>query len=228
MRKLLFLILILFICTTVSAGDLATYVNLGFSTNSQYYMFALYGINTDNYHPYAQIYYVNVKENKFITNGVKKFDADTPVELGQNGFGVFLNLLSANLKITLSLKIDHSLTGRLIYILINGEIPKEELSFRDFEGGKKYKVHLIQKKYSSGKDVRSSFHLNVFVTDKNGNTKSHIVGLPDFKRKGVRQYRIKQIMFSPDESSLVLVIEKEYEGESGKDIRYMVETLKLF
>ena len=227
MRKYLIPILALVVCAAASAGDMANFINLGFSENSRYYMFAQYGINTENFYPYADIFYVDVYNNKFVSNGVKSIEPEKAVEMGQTGFGAFLNLYASLGSKTRELKIDHLMTGRLIYLLIDGEKPKEELEFRDFVRGNKYKVNLIQKSYGSGKNISSAFHLNVFITDKNGNTKSHIVGLPDYKRKGVIQYRIKQIMFSPDESGLVLVIEKEFYSEDGINVRYMVETVKL-
>ena len=227
MRKYLIPILALVVCAAASAGDMANFINLGFSENSRYYMFAQYGINTENFYPYADIFYVDVYNNKFVSNGVKSIEPEKAVEMGQTGFGAFLNLYASLGSKTRELKIDHLMTGRLIYLLIDGEKPKEELEFRDFVRGNKYKVNLIQKSYGSGKDISAAFHLNVFITDKNGNTNSHIVGLPDYKRKGVIQYRIKQIMFSPDESGLVLVIEKEFYSEDGINVRYMVETVKL-
>jgi predicted secreted protein len=227
MRKYLIPILALVVCAAASAGDMANFINLGFSENSRYYMFAQYGIDTENFYPYADIFYVDVYNNKFVSNGVKSIEPEKAVEMGQTGFGAFLNLYAGLGSKTRELKIDHLMTGRLIYLLIDGEKPKEELEFRDFVRGNKYKVNLIQKSYGSGKSISAAFHLNVFITDKNGNTKSHIVGLPDYKRKGVIQYRIKQIMFSPDESGLVLVIEKEFYSEDGINVRYMVETVKL-
>ncbi len=227
MRKFVFLIIVFFISAALSAGDMATFLNLGFSTDSKYYAFAQYGITADNYNPYAEIYFVDVYNNVFINDGVKKIESNESVQLGQSGFGAFLNLYASIADQVKQLKFDHLLTGRLIYILFNGDTPKEELEFRDFEGGNTYKILLIQKSYGSGESVSASFHLNVFITDKDGNTKSHIVGLPNFKREGVQRYRIKQIMFSPDESALVCVIEKEFYTENGVDIRYMVETFKL-
>ncbi|MBN1647720.1 MAG: DUF2259 domain-containing protein [Spirochaetales bacterium] len=227
MRKYLIPLLALIVCSAASAGDMANFVNLGFSENSRYYMFAQYGINSESFFPYAEIYYVDVYNNKFVSDGVKTIQPKKAVEMGQTGFGAFLNLYSSLVSKTNSLKIDHLMTGRLIYLLVNGETPKEELEFRDFVGGNRYMVNLVQKSYGSGENISAAFHLNVFITDKNGNTKSHIVGLPDYKRKGVIQYRIKQIMFSPDESALVLVIEKEFFSEDGKNVRYMVETFKL-
>ena len=227
MRKSLFFLIIIIISAPLFAGDIATFVNLGFSLDSNYYMFGQYGISAETYNSYAEIYFVDVHKNKFVSGGVNKSEFDGPVQLGQTGFGAFMNLYSEVGDKSKNLKIDHLLSGRLIYLLINGEEPKEELSFRDFEGGNKYRVLLIQKSYEEDEKISSTFHLNVFVTDKSGETKSHIVGLPDYKREDVRQYRIKQIMFSPDEASLVVVIEKEFSTKTGISIRYMVETFTL-
>ncbi len=227
MRKYLILLLFFAVCFSAAAGDMANFINLGFSINSRYYMFAQYGIDTDTYYPYAEIYYVDVYNNSFIPDGVKTSKPEIAVDPGQNGFGAFLNLYADLVDKTEGLNIDHLETGRLIYLLLNGEKPKEELEFRDFIGGNKYKVNLIQQSYGSGDDISASFYLKIYITDKNGNTKNHTVGLPDYKRKGVRQYRIKQILFSPDEKALVVVIEKEFVSEDGINVRYMVETFKL-
>ena len=227
MRKYLILLLFFAVCFSAAAGDKANFINLGFSTNSRYYMFAQYGLDPDTYYPYAEIYYVDVYNNSFVSDGVQTIEPNIAVDPGQNGFGAFLNLYADLVYKTEGLNIDHLETGRLIYLLLNGEKPREELEFRDFIGGNKYKVNLIQQSFGSGEDISASFHLKVYVTDKTGNTKTHTVGLPNFKRKGVRQYRIKQILFSPDEKSLVMVIEKEFYAGSGINIRYMVETFKL-
>ena len=53
------------------------------------------------------------------------------------------------------------------------------------------------------------------------------VGLPDYRREGVKSYRIKQIIAGPDEESLVFVVQKIQEDTEGVDIRYMVETVYI-
>jgi predicted secreted protein len=53
------------------------------------------------------------------------------------------------------------------------------------------------------------------------------VGLPEYYRDGVSQYRISHIYLGPNEQSLVFVVQKESEIESGKNVRYMVETVAI-
>jgi len=123
-------------------------------------------------------------------------------------------------------RIDHTLTGRLVYILLNGAEPKHELEFRDFQTGLRYRISLIQQSRGSGAEVESSFHLRVSIETAGGDTSTHTVGLPDFWRKGVKRYRIKQVTLAPDKRSLVFVIEREELDSGGDNIRYMVETLR--
>ncbi len=49
--------------------------------------------------------------------------------------------------------------------------------------------------------------------------------MPNYWRKGVINYRIKQILLGPNERSLIFVIEKEEQDGKAENIRYMVETL---
>jgi predicted secreted protein len=52
------------------------------------------------------------------------------------------------------------------------------------------------------------------------------VGLPDYWRQGVRQYKIKQVLLAPDDRSVVIVVERQEQDATGANIRYMVETLR--
>ena len=121
--------------------------------------------------------------------------------------------------------INHISTGRVVYLLVNGAKPKERLEFRDFYKSDSYTVTLVQESFGSDDNVSSSFHINLAVTDKLDRTRTYTIGLPDYKRKDVLGYRIKQVVFPPSEEGLVFVIEKEINGSNGKSIRYMVETL---
>ncbi len=112
-----------------------------------------------------------------------------------------------------------------MYLLVNGEKPKESLEFRDFYKGDKYIVTLIQEQFGSGDSISSAFHINLSVTDKTDRTSTYTIGLPNYKRKDVLSYRIKQVVFSPAEDGLVFIIEKEISDSDGKSIRYMVETM---
>ena len=227
---LILIFAVLFCCSAsgvLFGGDIAAFVNLGFSDNSRYFMFGQYGILESQSKPYAELYMVDVKANSFTPGGIKKETFSNTIQPGQEGLGALLNLLGSSKSLISRYDIDHLNTGRLLYILLNGEEPKSLLNFRDFNTGAHYTVHLIQAEYGSGKEVSASFHLDVKITTPAGNTKHHIVGIPNYRRNGVRNYRIKQITVSPDEKSLVFLIEKEENDTAGVNIRYMVETVKI-
>jgi predicted secreted protein len=67
----------------------------------------------------------------------------------------------------------------------------------------------------------------VTINFADGTYKDYTVGRPNYKRKGVLSYRISQVILSPDEESLVFVVEKEEQDHDGVNIRYMVETVKI-
>ena len=53
------------------------------------------------------------------------------------------------------------------------------------------------------------------------------IGSPDIKRKGITNYKIERIFCDNSEKSLIFVIEKTLEDETGISIRYMVEAVKF-
>jgi predicted secreted protein len=210
-----------------SAGDAAVFQNLGFCPDGRYFMFALYGVKEKTTLPYAELYTVDVVRNRFVPGGVRQAVGKRPVEPGSDGRGALFNLLADTLNLKRKYRIDHTLTGRLVYILLDGAEPKPELEFRDFQVDRKYRIVLNQSSIGSGQGVRSSFHLVVTVEEGSGRIRSYTAGNPDYWRDGVRRYRTRQIVLAPDGRSLIFVMEKELEEPSGADIRYMVETLKL-
>ncbi len=213
-------------CGLLFAGDIATFQNLGFSQDSRYYMFAQYGAEEKTSLPYAEAYVVEVAANRFAPGGAEKATYKVPIEPGTDGLGALFKLLSESPQLGKRYGIDHVLTGRLVYILLDGAEPKSQLEFRDFQGKKKYRITLNQSSSGSGDSLKAAFHLVVTVEEPSGRITSHTVGLPDYWRKGVRRYRIKQVLLAPDDRSLVMVIEKEEQDSAGANVRYMVETLK--
>ncbi len=207
------------------AGDIAVFQNLGFSPDSRYFMFGQYGISEKTSFPYAELYTVEVAANKFVPAGAQKAAFDRAVQPGNDGRGALYILLERSVARTRHYRIDHLATGRLVYILLDGEQPKEELEFRDFQAGKRYRVRLNQSAAGSGSSVKAAFHIVVTVQSGSGPSRSFTLGLPEYYRQGVRSYRIKQIVLAPDSRSLVFVVAKEEVNGSGADIRYMVETL---
>ena len=226
-RKVLIVILLLFSYMLI-AGDVATYVNLGFSPNSRYFLFGQYGIDSATTKPYASVFLVDVFGNTFVPQGVIKKDYDVDVQPGQEGLGALLNTVRENNQLISRYEIDNVKIGRVLYLLVNGDEPKSQLNFRDFNNERTINVQLHQQKFGGGGSVSSSFYLDLDVTSKDGRRKDYKVGLPDYKRAGVERYRIKQVCYTPDERALVFVMEREEYQKEGVNIRYMVETVKLF
>jgi predicted secreted protein len=226
-RGCILLLLLIGLIVPLMAGDVATYVNLGFSVNSRYFLFGYYGIDDKTSNPYANMYLVDVHANEFVTKGRMRGIYPVDVSAGQDGSGALYTLFAGNIEIIKQYGIDHLRSGRIVYVLVNGAEPKSHLEFRDFERNSTVSVDLIQAHEGTGDTVRSAFHLKLKLKDADGNSRDYVVGLPDYYRPGVKRYRIKQVCYSPDETSLVFIIEREELDGEGADIRYMVETVRI-
>ena len=225
-RSLYFTVFILLLGSTVFAGDIATFVDLGFSPDSRYFMFAQYGLTEKESYPYAETYIVDVKANTFVTGGVKKKRYEIVSYPGHDGIGALFSILKTTSTETTKYKIDHLNTGRPLYILLNGHEPKETIECRDFQTGRRYTVTLRQSSTGTGKTVSSSFSIKVVVELlSDGTKKEFVVGNPDYVRQGVAGYRIRQILVTPDQKSLIFVVEKDEADTSGKNVRYMIEAM---
>lgn len=224
MKRILSICLLLVLATGAFAGDIASFQNLGFSENGKYFFFAQYGVLEGSMKLYAELYAVDVRANRFVADGVKKSVYEEEIEPGQSAIGALFTLYRDEGTLFDRYEVNHMKTGRLLYILVNGDEPKAHLEFRDFGTGKSYSIDLLQSRFGSGDSTSSSFHINLTVAEKNGTKKHLTVGLPSYRRPGVKQYKIRQVLLSPDESSLIFIIEKEEVSESGVDIRFMVET----
>ena len=226
MKRVLGICLFLLAATTVFAGDIASFQNLGFSEDSRYFMFGQYGILEDSLKHYAQLYTVDVRANRFVADGSLEAVYDEELEPGQSGIGALFTLYQGVDSLMSRYQVNHMAPGRLLYILVNGDDPKAHLEFRDFTAGKAYVIDLLQSAFGSGENVSASFHIKLTVTDKGGTQRHYTVGLPGYRREGVRRYQIRQILLAPDDTSLVFIVEKEENADSAVDIRYMVETVQ--
>ena len=227
MKRIILITALLFLSCSLFAGDIAAFVDLGFSSDSKYFMFAQYGVN-DKSLPYADIFTVNVADNRFVQGGVLQEEYTIPITPGQEGFGALITLMRKGDDIAVTYGINHMRTGRLVYILLNGEEPQDIIQFRDFQTGNNYSITLRQSSYGEGKNVSSSFFINATVERSSGKVANYTVGLPDYKRKQVKEYVIRKILVSPRDDALIFVIEKIEVGLSGSNVRYMVETLPMF
>jgi predicted secreted protein len=215
------------ITSYLCAGDVANFVNLGFSEDAETFMFGQYGIDSDASEPFAELYAVDVAENVFEEDGVKRASYDVNLMPGMDGSGALYTLLGENASLVDRYGINHLTPGRIVYLLVDGEEPKSSIEFRDFNTGNRYRVELIQSRRGEGENVSAAFHIELGVTFADGTLRERTIGLPNFYRDGVSQYRISHIYLGPNEASLVFVVQKENRLDAGKSVRYMVETVAI-
>jgi predicted secreted protein len=210
------------------AGDVATFVNLGFSPDSAYFMFGQYGIDQAAGKPYAETYLVDNKRNDFVDKGIARKTFEAALEPGQDALGALFALVGDEQALVKRYKIDHLRPGRLLYLLMDGQEPPASLSFRDFKTGSAFDISLNQSSSESKGTVSSSFGIALSFTAKEGDAVKRVVGgNPDIKRQGVKSYVIRRIVAAPDEKTLVFLVEKRTVDKGDPAVRYMVEALKL-
>jgi predicted secreted protein len=211
----------------LAAGDVATFANLGFSPDSSWFMFGQYGIDTASSRPWAEMYIVDTKKNDFAPKGRLGRQFDRKLEPGQSPEGALFSLFSELSAQARSLKIDHLASGRLIYVLMDGQEVPQKLEFRDFKTEDSWLIS-INKSVAMGKDgVRSSFGLEITRTAKDGSLRRVTAGNPNLVREGVKDYVIRRVVVAPDERTVVIIIEKMMDVKSDQSVRYMVEAFKL-
>ncbi len=209
------------------AGDVAQFVNLGFSDDSRYFMFSQYGVLEKSSAPYAELYVVDVPANAFTSQGIRKVTYTKSIEPGNSGQGALFNLIEDALGLKKQFRIDHLLTGRLLYLLVDGGKATDTIEFRDFLTSNTYTVNLMQNVAQKGTEVSSTFHIALSIKGKGDSTRSLDIGSPNLSRSGVKGYHVKMIVLAPDGKSLVFVIQKEEQDTRGVNIRYMVETVRI-
>jgi predicted secreted protein len=213
----------------IPAGDVATFVDLGFSPDGRIYMFGQYGIHAKTLKPWADLLVVDVPQNRFVSGGRFSYTHDRPAIAGQDGSGAFFRLISRNVSLADRYDINFLLQGQPLYISFDTPhaATAETIEFRDFEQRASYKATLVPQVEGSGANIRSAFHINLERTGQDGSKKSYVVGNPDFRRPLIASYRIRKVMTAPQDGSLIFVIEMNQLGDDGFDVRYMVEALRL-
>lgn len=218
---------------SLHAGDLASFQNLGFSPDGRYFQFGQFGLGQANQIPYARIDTVDVPSNSFVRGG--RFQLNAPgASLGDDGRKALIALLDQAQPLRRRLRIDPLLTGRPIYFRVNGETGEaKDLRFIDYQTNLHYHLRLEQTVQGQGQQAKSRFHINVTVQTENGQlVRQFQMGTPRFERQGIKDYRINQVILSPTERQIVVVVERdEWAGRVNNNddwnIRYMVETAQL-
>ena len=226
MRKLVILIVCAVSMAAIYAGDLANFVNLGFSADGSRFAFGQYGRTDGEYRAYADIFCVDVAKNDFVAGG-RFSTAPSANTAGKDGRSVFLDLQSTAESFLGKQSILAAQQGRSLYVQAENEPNLKKISFRDFETGTEYTVTMYVLAEDSGSKVRSSFYLVAEMTDQAGNKTSKTIGTPTLKRSGVGDYLIRRIVTDGTGKSLVFVVEKKQYEKNGDSARYMVETCRL-
>jgi predicted secreted protein len=196
-------------------------------------MFGIYGVRNKENIPYAEAYMVDVKGNRFLPGGQLVSIGQKPITLGQDGSGALYNILHTIKPQIDRYRIDHLELGRLVYVLVNGQEIKPTINFRDFNSDTVYDLTLNQKSRPvPGKNgeqiaIEAEFSINLTMTGKDGKVFSAVVGKPGYFREAVDSYLIRQILLSPDETSLLFIIEKLDRSKGSLQTSYMVESLSL-
>jgi len=229
-KNVLLVTIILIICASgLWAGDTASFVDLGFSPDGKTYMFGQYGVQSPSLRPWAELYIVDVCSNNYVQNGRVSFTQNSPIKAGQDGAGVFYNLLTGNSSLVDQYCINYKNQGLPLYISRDENPPRngETIDFRDFISGKAYKAELIPSISGSGQTTVSSFYIKLEVRSQNNQTRNYTVGNPHVRRNLIASYNIKRVLIDSLGESLIFVIEMKRVAENGFDIRYMIEAQGL-
>ncbi|QEN04850.1 DUF2259 domain-containing protein [Thiospirochaeta perfilievii] len=227
MKKLSIIILIINLSTFMFAGDVSTFMNLGFSPDGKYFLFGEYGIVSDYQKAYSNMWLVDVKKNSFVSGGVFSGEYKTVIEPGESAIGGLLKLLNEAQKKVEAYKIDFLEQGRPLYVRINDDNNVDKLKFRDFVTGLEYEFVMDKKIREQGSNKYSSFGISLKTTDKSGKVKSYKLGNPAYERKSVIDYKIERILHSSTGDNIVVVLSKYILDGENTIIRYMVETISL-
>jgi predicted secreted protein len=231
LKKLILITALIFlICTSaVWAGDVASFIDMGFSPDGKIYMFGQYGVLSPALKPWAELYVVDVAANNFVPNGRISYTQDSPIKAGQDGSGVFYQLVANNSALTGKYNVNFQNQGLPLYISRDENPPPngEMIYFRDFLSGKSYKANLIPYREGSGQNVRSWFYINLESQAQNGQIKNYTIGNPQIKRQKIETYNIDRVLIDPRGESIIFIIEMKRVSENGYDIRYMVEVQRL-
>lgn len=217
------------------AGDVASFVDKGFSADGKYYFFGQYGRTDKKYQGWAEIYQVDISKNDYVDAGVFKIKP-TAVTAEKSGPEVYQALEAKSYYYLKDIKCQPANPDHVLYVL--EDIKKagtDKIVFTDFNGStdienpNTWNIQLYPTITGKGKNVKSSFYIMVEKKDSNGNViSSKKVGSPDIVRKGISNYKIERIMCDNSEKNFIFVIEKILEDDAGISIRYMVEAAEIY
>jgi len=232
LKRLIISFTILCVCALLYAGDVAAFVDIGFSSDGQTYLFGQYGSTDKTYQGYADIFTVDIDSNTFVKNKIFTITPSTKTQ-GSSGINIYKDLYAKHKNDILQYHPKPADLANIIYIRSDSKTTTNEIVFKDFEHSSKnneifYHVKLVP--WFSGKTAtsKSSFFISIEKQDATGKVLyKDVAGTPDYKRTGVTDYTIDKILCDKDSKSLVFVVEKKIATTNGFNIRYMVEAVSI-
>jgi predicted secreted protein len=233
MRKLIICAFVAAACVfSASAGDAAVFVDTGFSSDGNVYVFGEYGRTDKSFQGWAEIYTVDIEKNDFVQGEVFR-TKPSAVTAGKSGREVYDMLAGRSYFSTKKYNCQKPAPDQVLYIC--GDEHKngtDEIVFKDFTGATgsaaSYHIRLVPSVEGSGINAKSSFYITVEKQDENGTViSSQKVGSPSVVRKGVTGYKIERICCDKSGTGLVFIIEKTMEDETGMLVRYMAEAARI-
>jgi len=209
------------------AGDMANFVDLGFSPDGKYFMFAQHGVQTKTLKPWAELFVVDVAGNNFVPNGRVSYVHDKAVIAGQDGSGALYQIIAKNAALANQYRLNYLNQGQLLYIDLNGSSAGENLEFRDFESGNSFAASLVSNVEGTAQNLKSSFFITLESNSRDGRRKTYTVGNPQIKRPLISSYRIRKAVKAPVDGSMIFVIEMKRQSDGDTDTLYMVEAVRL-
>lgn len=234
MKKILLCGVLALSCVISSfAGDVATFVDKGFSEDGKYYIFGQYGKTDKKFQGWAEIYQVDIEANDYVESGLFKIKPSS-VTYNKSGREVFEALEAKCFYYYSKIKSETPEIDNVLYILDDvNKTGTDEIVFKDFSGSEienpdSYEIRLIPTINGKGVNAKSSFYIDLKKVDAEGNViMTQKIGSPNIVRKGVSNYKIERIFCDKTKKNMIFIIEKMVEDETGVSIRYMVEAAKI-
>lgn len=230
MKKINFAAIFLtFAISVLNAGDVAVFVDKGFSGDGKSYVFGQYGRTDKKFQGWAEIIQVDLASNDYADGGFFSIKP-TSVTADKTGSEVFESLEAKSYYHLKNLDLKKANPDHVLYVCEDGNKKgTDKISFKDFrnsllEDSVSYSIQLVPTYEGKGMNSSSSFYINVEKKDSEGNTIGTVkVGNPEIKRKGVTGYKIEKIFCDEACRNLVFVVEKMVEDSNGISVRYMIE-----
>ncbi len=234
MKKIISAVFALFALVSLCfAGDVATFVEEGWSSDGKIYVFGQYGKTDKSFQGWAELIEVDIAKNDYVNNGYFSIKPSS-VTAGKSGYDVFESLMAKSFYSTKPLNLKATAPDQILYIC---EAPEKKGSdtivFKDFLGSEidnpnSFTVRIIPEVNGSGMNAKSSFYISIEKRNAEGTLiASQIVGNPGIQRKGVTGYKIEKIVCDKTGKNMIFVVEKTMEDKTGINIRYMVEACVL-